>query len=97
VIEVKITCKGSDLGLVRISNIDMNKDGTADYVVEIIVERGDSIGIHNRVIHSFPRSEYNVLGLLKQALETLSEEEFRFSGDFHTKSLHKQLPHWFGG
>jgi hypothetical protein len=86
-IEVTVRHEGElDLAVMRITRVEDRGNGLADYVVEIVVERGQAIGIHNRVIHSFPRQRYNVLGLLKLALETLTEEEMRIEGGFSRPS-----------
>lgn len=48
----------------------------ADYSVRFAVERGGRhVGLHQRMVEGFPRTHYNVLGLLALALQTLSPEE----------------------
>ena len=82
-IEVEVKLNGlSPLALIRISNVKMHSDGTSDYVAELVVERGQALGIHSRVIAHYPRKTYNVLGLLKAVMDSLTEEEMRLKGGY---------------
>lgn len=61
---------------ITIEKLVFKTDGTADYSVRFAVDRGTGhVGIHQRVVEDFPRTKYNVLGLLALALQTLSPEE----------------------
>lgn len=78
-IEVTITKAGGteELGRIRIENLEVHDDQTADYSVQFAVERCGAVGLHQRSIRHFPRTEANVLGLLLAALTTLEESELR--------------------
>lgn len=59
---------------------DIRDHGT--YRVKYLIERGAATGLSNRILHSFPRKEYNAFGLLKLALEALNEKELKLERDF---------------
>lgn len=78
-IEVSITSKAPDgvvteLGTIRIENVGGNEE-LADYSIQFGIDRYEAVGLYQRAIYGFPRLQYNVLGLLRQALETLDPEE----------------------
>ncbi len=89
-IEVTIVHTGSgvELGRVTIENVQMNADGTADYSVRFGVDRHEAFGVHQRAVFGFPRKNYNVFGLLLQALNTLDPRELELDGevDLHAGS-----------
>lgn len=95
-IEVVIRHKGSntELGRIEIENVS-NRGYEADYSVRYMVERVKGIGIHQRPMMSFPRAQYNVLALLLQALNTLSEDELRLDDPPDNLPKRKRLP-WRG-
>lgn len=72
-IEVTIKDDYGELGRIRIDHIDGTE--LADYTVEFAIDRHRAVGLHARSIRSFPRTKYNALALLKQALETLDPRE----------------------
>lgn len=78
-IEVKLTSRDGklELGRIRIENQEVHEDGTADYSVQFAVDRVGAVGLHQRSIRHFPRDKYNVLALLRQALETLDPKELK--------------------
>jgi hypothetical protein len=78
-IEVTIKHIESDkeLGRITIENLSSRDSEEADYAIRFAVERITGIGLHNRGIHSFPRTKYNVLALLRQVLATLDESELK--------------------
>lgn len=80
-IEVRITHDGDEIGLIKIERVDDRLSGAADYSVQFGVERIASVGTHRRGILNFPRREYNVLALLRQALATLEPDDLRLEGD----------------
>lgn len=82
-IEVVIRHKesGTDLARIDIENLTDNADDLADYSVRFGVEKIDSVGIHQRAMHNFPRLKYNVLGLVLQALNTLEPSELELEGN----------------
>lgn len=88
-IEVALTTQGGnlELGKIRIENIEIHDDGTADYSVQFAVERCGAIGLHQRTIWHFPRTEANVLGLLMAALTTLDESELRLEDGLDASDL----------
>lgn len=54
-----------------------NMTGTevdADYSVQLGVERGKAVGLHQRMLYGFPRLELNVWGLLHWILRDISEQ-----------------------
>ena len=102
-IEVALTAKGGklELGRIRIENTTVHEDGTADYSVQFAVERCGAVGLHQRVIRYFPRTEANVLGLLTAALQTLDESELRLEDGTSASDLARRqfgtLPEIQGG
>lgn len=82
-IEVSITSHGGkrELAKIRIENVTdyeilENPDyDHGDYSVQFVVDRCMAIGTHRRGMWGFPRTKYNVLGLLLQALNTLDPKE----------------------
>ena len=75
-VEAKLYLDGKiEIGRIDITEVGRNFDGTVDYAVEFGVDRIGAIGLHSRVVLAFPAAQYNVLALLKQALETLSPKE----------------------
>lgn len=64
------------LAIVRIERLDAyDVPEAGDYSVRFAVERVGAVGLHQRQIIGFPRLKYNVLALVKQALETLEPSE----------------------
>lgn len=93
-IEVNITSKGGkhELGRVTIENMETGTLEKADYSVEFGVDTAEGFAVYQRAIYSFPRKQYNVLGLLRLALSTLEEEELTLDGDpDSSSSRHAQL------
>lgn len=93
-IEVVIRHKesGAELGRIEIENVSEQAsvfDETADYSVSIGVERIKSVGLHRRGIINFPRRKYNVLALLRQALETLEPEDLELDGPYEERTYRK--------
>lgn len=81
-IEVKAVIGEHEVGLIRITNLTKEKDlEYADYSIEFGVDTGAGFAVYQRSIYSFPRKEYNVLGLIYQALATLDPKELRLDGD----------------
>jgi hypothetical protein len=68
---------GDELGRIDIEKLSQTLNGHADYSVRYAVDRVHAIGLHGRVIGGFDPFKYNVLGLLRLALENLTEEELR--------------------
>ena len=61
----------SELAIIRIHRIDAPGDPYAmfgDYSVEVLVEKGEALGIHQRGLTGFKRLEGNCLSLLMAAL-----------------------------
>lgn len=82
-IEVSIRHVGSkvELGYLTIENVQMNDDGTADYSVRFGVDRHEAFGVHQRGMFGFPRTKYNVFGLVLQALNTLDPKELELESE----------------
>src|SRR5688572_1965267 len=93
-IEVVINHKesGAELGRIEIENVTIGAtvfDDVADFSVRIGVNKIHSIGIIQRGIVRFYRRKYNVLALLKQALETLEPEDLELDGPYEERTYHK--------
>lgn len=83
-IEVVITKNAGkfELARVRMTNLTSSLDPSyGDYSLEFAVNTIDGVAIYQRSVYAFPRKEYNVLGLMKLALETLDEKELSLDGD----------------
>lgn len=90
-IEVLITHResGAELGRIHIENV--SEDGEfGDYSIQFGVEKIASIGLHQRAIMNFPRKRYNVLALLRQALETLEPRDLELDGKFEDRTYTKR-------
>lgn len=81
-IEVFIVKDDLPLAKIEIRNESKLTTELADYSVKYAVERGSAVGLHNRWINSFPRKQYNVLALVRQALLTLEAKELKLERDF---------------
>lgn len=82
-IEVIILKNGEPLGHIEIKNLDGETGAPlADYSVKFAVERGSAVGLHARHVDLFPRRQYNVLALVRQALMTLEPKELKLEEGF---------------
>lgn len=93
-IEVVIRHKESEteLGRIEIENVTIGGsvfDEEADYSVRIGVERVNSVGMFQRGLIRFYRRKYNVLALLKMALETLEPEDLELDGPYEERHYRK--------
>lgn len=81
-IEVIIRHKGTEveLGRIDIENVSDEAGEFGNYSVRFGVERIGSVGVHQRSLINFPRTKYNVLGLVLQALNTLEPRELELDG-----------------
>lgn len=96
-IEVIIRHKASKVELGRIDIENVSDDGAGDfanYSVRFGVERLGAIGVHQRGISQFPRTKYNVLALLLQALNTLEPSDLELDGDISSGPPRKGLLAW---
>lgn len=77
-----------EIGVVRIEKIETHPNQTADYVVEFGVDnaRGERRFLRKKV-EAFPRTTYNVLGLLALALQSLDPEELRLAAGTQASDL----------
>lgn len=76
-IEVVISDQHGELAKIRIENVEIHDDKTADYSIQFAVDRINAVGLYRRAVYRFPRSQLNVLALVRQALSTLEEKELR--------------------
>lgn len=88
-IEVLITNDYGELARMRISNLDGDVD-EASYSVEFAVNRVGDTALFQRGIFRFPRNKFNVLALLKQALETLDEGELKLDGTISPSDMERR-------
>lgn len=99
-ITVTVTKSGGRHELARIEIENLSPAGeTGEYSVRFVVDTGSGPAIYQRRIDSFYRRRYNVLALLRIALDTLMEQELSLDRDPDThypKQHRKRLP-WFGG
>lgn len=73
---------GPEIAQIRLERVDLTPDelmGT--YSVQFAVNIGESVALYQRRVDNFPRTKYNVLGLLQLALDTLSEQELYLDAD----------------
>lgn len=90
-IEVIIRHAGSEreLGRIEIENVSDSAGEYGDYSIRFAVDKIRAVGIHQRGLHGFPRTKYNVLALLLQALNTLLPDELKFDGEWEEGSVDK--------
>jgi hypothetical protein len=92
VIEIKVTTHNgeTELAKMEIERVGGNR-WSGNYTVRIVVNRGKrSFGIHQRGFDYFSRIEYNVLGLIRQALNTLDEKELRLESDVSSTDMERE-------
>ena len=80
-IEVSVKVNGVEVAVAEIVNVKMHDDGTADYVATFEVDRMGARGRHRKPLFGFPRTQYNVLGLLKLALDSLHPRDLELETD----------------
>lgn len=85
-----------ELAKITVENVSDEAGEFGNYSVQIGVEKGKSVGIHQRGLIGFPRKKYNVLGLLLQALLTLDARELEWDGEWETPNapLRKNVLPW---
>lgn len=87
-IEVVLTHQetGTVLGKITIENVS-GDDTHADYSVKFAADRLGAIGLQRRAVYAFPRTKYNVLALLLQALNTLEPPELELEDGVSSSNL----------
>lgn len=65
-------------------NADMN---LGDYTAQFATERCGAVGLHRRIVRGFPRTKYNALALVRQALATLQPYELELESDVGPSDL----------
>ena len=92
-IEVIIRHAGSEveLGRIEIENLETGDEEFGNYSVRFGVDRNEAVGLHQRAMLNFPRDQYNVLGLLLQALNTLEPGELELDGDIKAGRIRDKL------
>ena len=78
-----------ELGRVTIEKVSDSAGEYGDYSIRFAVDKIRAVGIHQRGLHGFPRTKYNVLALLLQALNTLLPEELEFDGEWEEGTVDK--------
>lgn len=101
-ITVTVTKSGGkhELARIEIENVTGSAQETGEYSVRFVVDTGSGPAIYQRRIDSFYRRRYNVLALLRIALETLMEQELSLDRDPYQDARRenrsrKSLPRWF--
>lgn len=56
------------------------------YTVKVIVDRGDTVGMHQRYISNWPKNAFNTVGLLKAAINELTNEDLAREEDDDSNS-----------
>lgn len=76
---IEVNIKTSDgqheLARITIEKQPSDKKEYGDYSLRFAVDTGEGFATYQRSAYNFPREKYNVLGLIKLALETLEEKE----------------------
>lgn len=86
-IEVTIVDENGELAKIRIERLSGDDEHEADYSVEFAVDRLGAVGVHQRGIFAFPRTKYNALALLRQALATLEPKELELEQDISPSDM----------
>ncbi len=90
-IYVKIESSDGELARIEIENAGGNLY-EGEYIVRFAVSRGKEwVGLHNRSFGAFPRTQYNVLALLMQALNTLDPKELELESDVDPSDLEREV------
>lgn len=83
-ITVTVTKSGGrhELARIEIENVlDDQTNETGTYSIRFAVDTGSGVAIYQRRVDSFFRKRYNVLALLRIALDTLMEQELNLDAD----------------
>jgi hypothetical protein len=87
---------GDELGRIDIEKVAQSLDGHASYHVRFAVDRVHALGLHSRFIGDFDPYKYNVLALVRIALEGLDERELEHEDGVVPTDLargqHRTLP-----
>lgn len=63
--------------------VGSESDEVADYMVKLVVDRGDDIvGVHRRVLESWPRNALNSMAMLKAALNLFDGKDLGLEDDY---------------
>lgn len=89
IVTIKHAESGALLGEIKIENVSASAGDLGDYSVRFGVEKIGAVGVHQRGIMNFPRTKFNVLALLRQALATLEEDELSLTGDYAQRTYKK--------
>jgi hypothetical protein len=91
-IEVRITkSNGHELAKIEIENMPPHSEREGNYAIRFGVDAAlGEVALFQRYIERFPRTQYNVLALLRQALETLTEEDLRLADGTDSPDLARQ-------
>ena len=88
-ITVKIEDQNKELAQIRLEQINSSRD-VSDWIVEFGIDRGDgALGLHSRKVYNFPHKQFNVLGLLKVALLSLTTEELSLESEPSSSDLER--------
>lgn len=95
-IEVIVRHVGSnkELAKITIENVSDSAGEFGNYSVRFGVEKGRSVGVHQRGLVGFPRMKFNVLGLLLQALLSLDPRELEWDGEWENPNPPKNVLPW---
>lgn len=91
---IRHAASGAELGRIEIENVGGNEEN-GDYSVRFGVEKIRSVGVHQRGFMNFPRKQYNVLGLLLQALSTLEPQDLQIDGAYEDRKYNSHKRNWF--
>lgn len=88
-ITVRIDNHLKELCQIRLEQIHSSGD-VSDWIVEFGIDRGDgALGLHSRKVYNFPHKQFNVLGLLKVALLSLTTEELSLESEPSSSDLER--------
>jgi hypothetical protein len=98
-IEVTIKSGRKELGRIQIENVSESAEEFGDYSIQFGVDTGDGVAVYQRKVLHFNRKKHNVLGLIRIALDTLTEKELFLDSDpdaSHSPNLARRLsgPLW---
>jgi len=81
-----INLDGTDVANVDIRPLGEAKGELQDYVVQVVIDKGEAVGKYTRIVYDWPKDATNPLALLKAALALVDTEMTAVEGEVSGRS-----------